>query len=100
MLLNCSINNVFIISIIAWISCKIWRRNNILVEGFTHSTKHRHLLAVLKCPLTEAKLSNATFEAYFLTKKHANWMHDYLSGNTSNDIFYFSVRVIELEFSR
>ena len=35
---------------------------------------------------------------HFLTKVNANWMHDYWSKNTSNDIFHTSVSVIELEF--
>ena len=39
------------------------------------------------------------FEAYFLPKVHENWMNVYWSENTSNDIFHFSVSVIELEFS-
>ena len=39
-----------------------------------------------------------TFVAYFLTKVHENWMHDYGSENTTNDVFYFSVSAIELEF--
>ena len=56
--------------------------------------------AVLKCPLTEAKLSNALLKLIFLTKVHEIWMHDYWSENTSNDIFHFSITVIELEFQR
>ena len=31
-------------------------------------------------------------------KVHINWMHDYRNENTSNEIFPYSVSVIELEF--
>ena len=33
-----------------------------------------------------------------MTKVHEIKMHDYLNENESNDIFHFSVSVIELEF--
>ena len=38
-----------------------------------------------------------TLEAYFLTKVHEIWMHDYENEKASN-IFHFSVSVIKLEF--
>ena len=53
--------------------------------------------AVLKCPLTKTKLSIALLKLN-LTKVYENWMHNYRSENVSNDIFRFSVSIIELEF--
>ena len=42
------------------------------------SVKKKELFkAVLKYPLSEAKLSNALLKLIFLTKVHVNWMHDY-----------------------
>ena len=52
---------------------------------------------VLKCPLTETKLSIALLKLNWM-EMHENWMLDYWNENTSNDIFHFSVNVIELEF--
>ena len=49
-------------------------------------------------PIDWSKISLFTFEAYFLTKLHENWMRHYSCENTFNDIFYFSVSVIKLEF--
>ena len=49
-------------------------------------------------PTGWSKFFKRIFEAYFLTKMHEISMLDYWSENTSNDIFQFSVSVIEHEF--
>ena len=48
-------------------------------------------------PTDCSKFFKRTFEAYFLMKIYEIWMRDYRNENTSNDIFKFSVCVIELE---
>ena len=53
--------------------------------------------AVLKCPLTEAKLFYLLLKLIFLTKLHGNSMHDEMK-TLLNDIFNFPVSLRELEF--
>ena len=59
---------------------------------------NRVLCFSAQIPTDWSKTFLCTFEAYFLTKVHENRMRDYWSEITSDDIFHFSVSVIELEF--
>ena len=60
------------------------------------------LKAVLNCPLTEAKFSYALLKLFFFFFfsffNESGWKFHYWNENKSNDIFHYSVSLMELEF--